>query len=490
MPSINVGHKKRRLESQGRAHWAFTPALKSQNFSRSHQYLDGPPSAGTTANDAAAIQVKSTGLRARLQRSGSRLKSLFGSSRQGTAPTAASQQEDESTADHTMPLIGPGASRTASSTSSTVIRSPKTPAVAQTEPFEMTRKSSSLRKSQSTPGLSHRLSHKLSSTFGHPTIVHKSDLQSRPSIQSLNMLPKLHTGQHTGGYHCPECLHLNTSPASTYISGSCSSPNTVSTSLTSEGTVVMTGPYCKLNFLDLPGSRLNTIQEAPQMPSIVTVEATATAKIFFETHFDKLMTDVSPRARRLEDFDNKLSRLNLSIEAHEQARQLWAQQESEYLRQDRTLTAKTYAATAKGASVAGYQVVKVLGKGSFGVVKLVRDRQTPVGSEHVPEGSPVSDACKASVKGLIENFRRKSHRPVTKQVYAMKVIRKSEMLRNTQEGHLRAERDFLVASEDSRWVVPLIAAFQDVKNLYLVMDYCVGGDFLGAKSSLILEMLY
>jgi protein-serine/threonine kinase len=67
----------------------------------------------------------------------------------------------------------------------------------------------------------------------------------------------------------------------------------------------------------------------------------------------------------------------------------------------------------------------------------------------------------------------------SKQVFAMKVIRKSDMLRNSQEGHLRAERDFLVASENSKWVVPLIASFQDNNNLYLVMEYMVGGDFLG-----------
>jgi serine/threonine protein kinase len=36
-----------------------------------------------------------------------------------------------------------------------------------------------------------------------------------------------------------------------------------------------------------------------------------------------------------------------------------------------------------------------------------------------------------------------------------------------------------VASESSRWVVPLITSFQDANNLYLVMDYMVGGDFLG-----------
>ena len=64
-------------------------------------------------------------------------------------------------------------------------------------------------------------------------------------------------------------------------------------------------------------------------------------------------------------------------------------------------------------------------------------------------------------------------------VFAMKVIRKSEMLRSCQEGHLRAERDFLVGAEGSRWVVPLIASFQDNTNLYLVMEYMIGGDFLG-----------
>lgn len=81
------------------------------------------------------------------------------------------------------------------------------------------------------------------------------------------------------------------------------------------------------------------------------------------------------------------------------------------------------------------------------------------------------------VKGLTK--MRSRNLPVNDRIYAMKVIRKSDMLRNAQEGHLRAERNFLVAAESSRWVVPLIAAFQDHLNLYLVMDFCVGGDFLG-----------
>jgi serine/threonine protein kinase len=116
--------------------------------------------------------------------------------------------------------------------------------------------------------------------------------------------------------------------------------------------------------------------------------------------------------------------------------------------------------------VNNYEPLQILGKGSFGVVRLVREK--PAQGHAFP-----------------------------RQVYAMKVIRKSEMLRNSQEGHLRAERDFLVASEGSQWfvqcklglqngqlthlyrAVPLIASFQDPVNLYLVIEYMPGGDFLG-----------
>lgn len=63
-----------------------------------------------------------------------------------------------------------------------------------------------------------------------------------------------------------------------------------------------------------------------------------------------------------------------------------------------------------------YEPIKVLGKGSFGVVRLV---------------------CEKS----------KSSTNPSQKVFAMKVIRKSDMLLTGQEGHLRAERDFLVASE-------------------------------------------
>ncbi|KAL9531215.1 Serine/threonine-protein kinase [Sphaerulina musiva] len=125
----------------------------------------------------------------------------------------------------------------------------------------------------------------------------------------------------------------------------------------------------------------------------------------------------------------------------------------------------------KGVNIAGFDVIRVLGKGSFGVVRLVTERPASAddGSSPARNFSPVNGTAKRNLP---------SGKPLS-DVFAMKVIRKSDMLRAAQEGHLRAERDFLVAAEGSRWVVPLIASFQDNTNLYLVMEYMIGGDFLG-----------
>jgi hypothetical protein len=57
----------------------------------------------------------------------------------------------------------------------------------------------------------------------------------------------------------------------------------------------------------------------------------------------------------------------------------------------------------------------------------------------------------------------------------MKVIRKSDMLRNSQEGHLRAERDFLVASEGSRWLVATRS--EDSKHLLYKVVLMMTGSF-------------
>jgi serine/threonine protein kinase len=71
----------------------------------------------------------------------------------------------------------------------------------------------------------------------------------------------------------------------------------------------------------------------------------------------------------------------------------------------------------------------------------------------------------------------------TGSLYAMKQLRKQDMILKGQEGHVRSERDLLAAAasggnSDASWIVKLHYSFQDADNLYLVLDYCGGGDLL------------
>ena len=56
----------------------------------------------------------------------------------------------------------------------------------------------------------------------------------------------------------------------------------------------------------------------------------------------------------------------------------------------------------------------------------------------------------------------------TGHIYAMKILRKKDMLLKEQVAHVRAERDIL-AEADHQWVVKMFYSFQDSRNLYLVM---------------------
>jgi protein-serine/threonine kinase len=63
------------------------------------------------------------------------------------------------------------------------------------------------------------------------------------------------------------------------------------------------------------------------------------------------------------------------------------------------------------------------------------------------------------------------------KIYALKTLKKMEMLKHEQLAHVRSERDLLAESE-SHWVVNLICSFQDSENLYLLMEFLPGGDLM------------
>ena len=369
-----------------------------------------------------------------------------------------------------------------------------------------------LRKSMSNPSLAHQLSHKFSTTFGNPTVVHRPNLRSRPSIHSIHDKPKspIVYSEHELS------RQDSTAPSSLNTSGSKSGGDlsTGKTSVESNTVVLRSGKsrdkserqhVLGKNFMmesRICEKSLTPIQETPVVikPTVVTVETTANAKIFFETHFNLILSgQLSPRSLRRHDLELRLQAGRLSAEQCQQERSTWASKETEYLRRDRVLRSKTNEMSGSGGvAVAGYEVVRILGKGSFGVVRLVREKESTTGSLSSQDPTPTpSLSWRQSPREELSNLKmtaiealkstldsqrttqRRDQPKSKKEVFAMKVIRKSDMLRNSQEGHIRAERDFLVASEKSRWVVPLIASFQDANNLYLVMEYMVGGDFLG-----------
>jgi len=70
----------------------------------------------------------------------------------------------------------------------------------------------------------------------------------------------------------------------------------------------------------------------------------------------------------------------------------------------------------------------------------------------------------------------------TQNYYAMKKLKKAEMIKKDQVTHVRAERDVLADNNHfyhkNPWVVNLFFSFQDEEYLYLIMEYVPGGDMM------------
>lgn len=172
------------------------------------------------------------------------------------------------------------------------------------------------------------------------------------------------------------------------------------------------------------------------LPSLTTIEKAAATKVFFETHYHGILKRPRGRDQRKAMLEKELARLNISDAERRNVRAAWALSETEYLRDIRSKV-----------GVGSFMKIKTIGHGAFGVVSLVKEK-----------GSG--------------------------QLYAMKQLRKADMLKKGQEGHVRAERDLLAsASSETEWAVRLAYSFQDTDHLYLVMSFMSGGDLL----SLLIE---
>lgn len=70
----------------------------------------------------------------------------------------------------------------------------------------------------------------------------------------------------------------------------------------------------------------------------------------------------------------------------------------------------------------------------------------------------------------------------TQDLYAIKVLKKDVMVRKNMVSHVLAERKVMSLSNNP-FVVKLYYAFQTNENLYLVMEYLIGGDISSVLSA-------
>ncbi|XP_077365980.1 serine/threonine-protein kinase LATS1 isoform X2 [Festucalex cinctus] len=152
-------------------------------------------------------------------------------------------------------------------------------------------------------------------------------------------------------------------------------------------------------------------------------------KFFMEQHVENILKNHQQRIRRRNQLESEMQRVGLSSDAQEQMRMMLCQKESNYIRLKRAKMDKCM-----------FKRIKTLGIGAFGEVCLARKEDTGA-------------------------------------LYAMKTLRKKDVLLRNQVAHVKAERDIL-AEADNEWVVRLYYSFQDRDNLYFVMEYIPGGDMM------------
>ncbi|KAG8217301.1 kinase-like domain-containing protein [Butyriboletus roseoflavus] len=77
--------------------------------------------------------------------------------------------------------------------------------------------------------------------------------------------------------------------------------------------------------------------------------------------------------------------------------------------------------------------------------------------------------------GRVLLVRLKSATPGSQNIFAMKVLRKVEIVRLRQVEHVNAER-YILSRVRHPFVVDLFATFQDSLNIYMLMSYVPGGE--------------
>ncbi|KAG8902350.1 hypothetical protein FRB99_004564, partial [Tulasnella sp. 403] len=106
-------------------------------------------------------------------------------------------------------------------------------------------------------------------------------------------------------------------------------------------------------------------------------------------------------------------------------------------------------------------------------------------SPRIPSLAPASRAAPSSIKDfdIIKPISKGAFGSVflakkktTGDYYAIKVLKKADMIAKNQITNVKAERMIMMSQAESPFVVKLYYTFQSKDNLYLVMEYLNGGD--------------
>eukprot|EP00039_Didymoeca_costata_P001402 m.52255 g.52255 ORF g.52255 m.52255 type:complete len:513 (-) comp10779_c0_seq1:129-1667(-) len=166
-----------------------------------------------------------------------------------------------------------------------------------------------------------------------------------------------------------------------------------------------------------------------------TADRVSATKGALEQYFNNKTNDFRARIQREKTLEQKMEAAGLTEDEKNAERAKLRQMETQYLRVRRTKIGPN-----------DFEPITTIGRGAFGEVKLVRKKDS-------------------------------------ESVYAMKILRKSDMVEKDQVAHVKAERDILAEAQqhaNNIWVVQMHYSFQDAANLYLVMEFLQGGDMMTA----------
>ncbi|GAB5573638.1 serine/threonine-protein kinase 38 [Prionailurus iriomotensis] len=207
-----------------------------------------------------------------------------------------------------------------------------------------------------------------------------------------------------------------------------------------------------------------------------TRERVTVAKLTLENFYSNLILQHEERETRQKKLEVAMEEEGLADEEKKLRRSQHARKETEFLRLKRTRL-----------GLDDFESLKVIGRGAFGEVRLVQKKDT--GHIYAMKILRKADMLEKEQAAMVEGAGPPSGAPpaagagppapTLQMRLPMLTLATAFANKPGQKdvAHIRAERDILVEA-DGAWVVKMFYSFQDKRNLYLIMEFLPGGDMM------------